>query len=105
MNAKKNAVMLITSLILLGNCSKHSPTNDAANSIDTQIVLKIGKVNITGYEYDKALDAFKNTFFQKTGRKPRSADIKNWVNEFINHNYFWRMLMPKAMIKISILTV
>jgi len=89
MNVKKKAALLLAGLALLGSCKTNTKTSaPQAEPIDTKIVLSVGKVNITAYEFEKNLKTFKQTFLQKNGHEPQAADIQSWENDFINRAYF-----------------
>jgi hypothetical protein len=57
------------------------------SSIDSAIVLRVGNVSLTGYELEKNLVLFKDTFRQKNGRLPNNTEIDQWVQTFIDRAY------------------
>jgi hypothetical protein len=57
------------------------------NSIDTNVVLHVGNISITGYELEKNLAIFKDGFRQKNNRLPGPAEIDQWIQSFVDRTY------------------
>ena len=64
------------------NCSLNKNTGNG------NIVLQIGKLQITDYEVEKNIKLYQSNFFQKTGRQPNENEFKQWEKEFVDRAYF-----------------
>jgi len=62
-------------------------SNVYAEEVGDKIVLSVADVNITEYEFGKNLNAFKTDFIRKNNYNPTSADIKKWIQNFIDRAY------------------
>jgi len=94
---RKNIFQIILALSFCTSCNFNTDTNNgnkipnlipgSGKSVDTSIVLSVGNVNITGYEFERNLDRFKSEFRQKNSREAGADAIKTWINEFIDNTY------------------
>lgn len=80
---------ILFTLLFTSNLNAQSP-------IDTTIVLRMGKVSLTGYELEKNLIVFKDTFRQKNGHLPGNTDIDQWVQSFIDRGYILADALAKG---------
>lgn len=96
MNMHRKTIILLPLLLVVffSNCILNNNDNDLPitahvidKTIDTNVVLQIGKVDITAYEFQKNLDKFKGRFKQSNGREADMISIKKWVSQFIDRAY------------------
>lgn len=52
--------------------------------ISDQIILKVGDIEITEYEFEKNLEKFRQGYQNKYKQNVPPDSIKEWINEFIN---------------------
>ena len=73
-------------MILFTDCSNRSGKNNQV-IIDTTVVLSIGKVNITGYEFAKNLNMAKAQLSQNGEAMQQNVTLNTWKNDYINKIY------------------
>lgn len=86
MTINKGLAFAIVGTMFFANCSQPKTDQKDKTTIDTQIVLNIGKVNISAYEFKKnqRVQAPANTY------NPvliKNASSGNWKNDFIDKVY------------------
>jgi len=88
MKTKMYVFALFIAVVFFTNCN--NPTKPVAvdNQVNNKIILTIGKVNVTVYEFEKSLNSFKEIFSKKNGHPPQKAEIQNLINDFIERTYF-----------------
>lgn len=52
------------------------------------VVLRVDRVSVTDYEFEKNLRLFKTGFMREKGRAPAESEIQKWVQGFIDRTYF-----------------
>jgi hypothetical protein len=56
-------------------------------NVNTQIALTVGSRQFSVFELQKNYKIFKQRFLQNNQREPGEADVKTWINEFVERAY------------------
>lgn len=83
-----NTVLSLIFLCIFLSCSQNKKPEKDFNTIDQNILLSVGNVHLTGYEFDKNYTAFKQTFTSQHNRSPAKTDSGQWLQDYVAKAYF-----------------
>lgn len=82
---KSKGFLIIAIIFFSFSCSRRKENKILPAS---KVVLSVGKVGITEYEFEKNLKLFKDAYRDTANQQPNGVEIKKWIEGFVDRTYF-----------------